>query len=62
MKAFNIRTVVLALFVGVLLFTSCENEAAPNNPNYTSTSGDLETRISSTQGEDSTVSSIIRLN
>lgn len=58
MKAFNIITVVLALFIGGLLLTSCEDEAAANNPNNTSISESQEPTTPSTQGEVVSASSI----
>ena len=58
MKAFNIITVVLALFTGGLLLTSCEDEAAANNPNNTSISESQETTTPSAQGEVVSTSSI----
>lgn len=57
MKAFNIRTVVVTLFVGGLLLTSCEDEAAPKNQD-SSTPYNQETVTSTTRGEDATVSPI----
>lgn len=58
MKGFNIITVVLALFVGGLLLTSCEDEAAANNPNNTSISESQGTTTPPTQGEVVSASSI----
>ena len=58
MKVFNIITVVLALFIGGLLLTSCEDEAAANNPNNTSISESREPTTPSTQGEVVSASSI----
>lgn len=58
MKAFNIRTVVLALFAGGLLLTSCEDEAAPNNQNYPVTSDNQETTTSMAKGENLTIAPI----
>ena len=58
MKAFNIRTVVLALFAGGLLLTSCEDEAAPNNQNYPVTSDNQETTTSTAKGENLTIAPI----
>lgn len=58
MKAFNILTVVLALFVGGLLLTSCGDEAAANNPNNTPTSESQETTTPPTQSEVASASSI----
>ena len=58
MKIFNIRTVVLALFVGGLILTSCEDEAASTNQNYPSTVSDKVTKTSTNQGEDVSVSPI----
>lgn len=58
MKAFNIITVVLALFIGGLLLTSCEDEAAANNPTNTSISESQETTTPTTQGKVVSASSI----
>lgn len=60
MKAFNIRTALLVLFVfiGGLLLTSCEDEAAANNPNNRSISESQETTTLTTQGEVVSASSI----
>ena len=58
MKAFNIRTVVITLFVGGLLLTSCEDEAVTENQNYSSKPDNRETVASTTQGEDAAVSPI----
>lgn len=48
MKAFNIRTVVLALFFGGLLLTSCEDESTAYNPNSNSTPESHKAKTSST--------------
>ena len=58
MKVFNIRTVVFALFVGGLLLTSCEEEAAPNNQDKSTVSDNQETITTTLQGEDVAVSPI----
>lgn len=58
MKIFNIRTVVLALFVGGLILTSCEDEADSTNQNNPSTVSDKVTNTSTNQGEDVSVSPI----
>ena len=58
MKIFNIRTVVLALFVGGLILTSCEDEAASTNQSNPSTVSDKVTNTSTNQGEDVSVSPI----
>lgn len=58
MKAFNIRTAVLSFFVGGLLFTSCEDEVAPNNQNHSTTSDNQEIITSTKQEEDVEVSPI----
>lgn len=58
MKIFNIRTVVLALFVGGLILTSCEDEAASTNHSNPSTVSDKVTNTSTNQGEDVSVSPI----
>lgn len=58
MKAFNIRTALLALFVGGLSLTSCEDETAANNQNHSSTSDNQEIVTSTTQEKDVDVSPI----
>lgn len=58
MKVFDILTVVSALFIGGLLLSSCEDEAAANNPNNTSISESQETTTPTTQGEVASASSI----
>lgn len=52
MNTFNIRTVVLAFFVGGLLLTSCEDEAASNPLNYSTPADIQKTNTSTTNGED----------
>lgn len=60
MKAFNIRTALLALFlfVGGLSLTSCEDEAAANNQDHSSTSENQEAVTPTTQEEDVDISPI----
>lgn len=60
MKAFNIQTVLIALFVGGLLLTSCENEATSNNPNDSTTLDNNEGFTSPIHKEDVDVSPINR--